>query len=188
MCDARESASKLGLGETRHRFTNSDANDISPTGLRVDTKSKLMRQLGSTLDLSTFDFQLGKHMHQTTLFMPLQSPSSAMQHNHQQQLHQHQQHHQLPHSQRSSKRSASVAGMDALPLAVSAPTATSASTPSLKHPFDYRLYSTHTRQMRIRFLCFVCFLVIRCFFRVRLHIGMKTQQHTCDWLNHLRGI
>lgn len=110
----------------------------SPMGLRVDTKSKLMRQLGSTLDLSAFDFQLGKHSPNATLFLPLQptgqSPSSAghyHHHNQQQQQQQHPQH----HNQRIAKRSASTAGMDALPLAAASPVTNA----QLKHPFDYRL-------------------------------------------------
>lgn len=34
----------------------------SPLGSKVDTKSKLIRQLGDTVDLSSFDFQSGRHI------------------------------------------------------------------------------------------------------------------------------
>lgn len=33
----------------------------SPSGGKVETKSKLMRQLGETIDLSSFDYQSGRH-------------------------------------------------------------------------------------------------------------------------------
>lgn len=33
----------------------------SPSGGKVETKSKLVRQLGETIDLSTFDYQSGRH-------------------------------------------------------------------------------------------------------------------------------
>lgn len=34
---------------------------ISPSGGKFETKSKLVRQLGETIDLSNFDYQSGRH-------------------------------------------------------------------------------------------------------------------------------
>lgn len=33
----------------------------SPSGGKIETKSKLVRQLGESIDLSTFDYQSGRH-------------------------------------------------------------------------------------------------------------------------------
>lgn len=33
----------------------------SPSGGKIETKSKLMRQIGDVVDLSTFDYQSGRH-------------------------------------------------------------------------------------------------------------------------------
>lgn len=55
---------------------------ISPSGGKVETKSKLVRQLGETIDLSTFDYQSGRHqmLNANPILSPLSSqPSSSSQ-------------------------------------------------------------------------------------------------------------
>lgn len=47
----------------------------SPSGGKVETKSKLMRQLGETIDLSSFDYQSGRHQMLNPNLSP--SPSSC---------------------------------------------------------------------------------------------------------------
>lgn len=51
-----------------------DVHCDSPNGGKIETKSKLMRQLGETIDLSTFDYQSGRH-HMLNVVNPNSSPS-----------------------------------------------------------------------------------------------------------------
>lgn len=48
----------------------------SPSGGKVETKSKLVRQLGETIDLSSFDYQSGRHqmLHSNPNLSPSPSP------------------------------------------------------------------------------------------------------------------
>lgn len=50
---------------------------ISPSGGKIETKSKLVRQLGETIDLSTFDYQSGRHQALNALTNSSPSPSQS---------------------------------------------------------------------------------------------------------------
>lgn len=53
-----------------------NASGYSPSGGKVETKSKLVRQLGETIDLSSFDYQSGRHqmLHTNPNLSPSPSP------------------------------------------------------------------------------------------------------------------
>lgn len=42
----------------------------SPSGGKIETKSKLVRQIGDAVDLSTFDYQSGRHQMGATTIAP----------------------------------------------------------------------------------------------------------------------
>lgn len=73
-CDPKKIEKKKSHTYTYTLHSPSIVHPVSPSGGKIETKSKLMRQLGDTIDLSTFDYQTGRHqMHE----MPSPSASSS---------------------------------------------------------------------------------------------------------------
>lgn len=93
----------------------------SPSGSRIDSKSKLIRYLAGQIDLSTFDFQLGRHVQGTAMYNHHQLSSGVHPQSSANSSHHH----------RSSPASAG--------LKRSIDNVSSAPPPLIKHPFEYRL-------------------------------------------------
>lgn len=95
---------------------------ISPTGGKVETKSKLVRQLGDTVDLTAFDYQSGRQI-------MTQGQSCSMQQNLV---------FQRPSPSTSLKRCNSDS-LTAIGNSSGAATASSASSMTIKQPYEFRL-------------------------------------------------
>lgn len=86
----------------------------SPTGGKVETKSKLMRQVGDAVDLTKFDYQSGRHQ------MLTNSPQTTQ-------------------FQRQTMRRTLTESSPSSTLSSSSPIpSSSSSSNSMKHQFDYR--------------------------------------------------
>lgn len=101
----------------------------SPTGGKIETKSKLIRQLGDTIDLSTFDYQSGRHQMLNLHTMPSTSISGSGAALYQRSV--------LRRSLTDSTGTASSPSPSAVSSS-SSPTPSVSSASMKQHPFEYR--------------------------------------------------